>query len=575
LQQSDNRFAPHGTDNTDEKHRDSRPEYHVSKYLAIDLAPEGVFVVAGTARGGQVKVEQALSWTDADGEAPPLLTAETAKRIGEQLRERLRAAGIGQLPALVSVGRGRVILKELRYPAVPPTEEPAIVKFQAMKELSDAPDDVVIDYTPLANGAPEGERRSMAVIIRKDLYSAIQQMCTAANLKLAAVTPRPYAIAAGLSRAFSTRAVEPPENKADAVATLSLGSAGGEFTVVRNGDVAFTRDVPGPVATSEPMLLGEVRRNLTMYAGSAPGHPIQNLYVAESAGGWASRLRAALGIPVSAYDPLNGSSPNVPETLRGRFAGAVGLLAARSADAVPINFAAPRQPRVAKDPKKTQLMLAAALVFVLLFGGAAFGFFALSSEDRKFSELQIRKTDLEDSIKKMEPDAKRLDAAKKWQGRRVNWLDELYEATSRMPKDEKFFVKSFEGKPGITDQKGNQPNGQGTITLNVVSRSLETVAGITEALHREPKFYSGITFTTGGFSREDSQAKEYTVFTRVQGRTPDQFTTTANFKAPSRVGYPARTVVTKPRTEETPPDETPPPRAAKKDTGAGADDNEQ
>ena len=193
---------------------------NLSKYIAIDLAPEGVFVVAGTARGGQVKVEQAISWTDADGEAPPLLTADTARRIGEQLRERLRSAGIGQAPALVSVGRGRVILKELRYPPVPPSDEPALVKFQAMKELSDSPEDVVLDYTPLSNGTPEGERRSMAVVIRKELYAAIQQMCIAANLKLAAVTPRPYAIAAGLARAFAARAVEPPEAKTDAVATL-------------------------------------------------------------------------------------------------------------------------------------------------------------------------------------------------------------------------------------------------------------------------------------------------------------------------------------------------------------------
>ena len=38
----------------------------------------------------------------------------------------------------------------------------------------------------------------MAVVIRKELFNAIQQMCAAANLRLVAVTPRPYAIAAGL-----------------------------------------------------------------------------------------------------------------------------------------------------------------------------------------------------------------------------------------------------------------------------------------------------------------------------------------------------------------------------------------
>ena len=262
----------------------------MSKYIAIDLTPGSIFVVAGSARSGHAKIEQALSWTEADGEAPPPLTGDTAKRIGETLRDKLKAAGIANAPVLVSVGRGRVILKELRYPVVPDAEEPAIVKFQAMKELSDTADDMVLDYSPLSNGAAEDERRSMAVVIRKELFAAIQQMCAAANLKLVAVTPRPYAIAAGLTRAFATGAVPPPESRIEAVAALLLGPAGGEFTVARGGEVIFTRDVPGPVATSEPMLLGEVRRNLTMYAGSAPGHPVQGLYVAEASGGWAGRL---------------------------------------------------------------------------------------------------------------------------------------------------------------------------------------------------------------------------------------------------------------------------------------------
>src|SRR5207248_11732675 len=131
------------------------------------------------------------------------LPSETAKLIGERLRDRLRAAGVAPAPVLVSVGRGRVILKELRYPAVPPADEPSVVRFQALKELSDAPDDLVLDYTPLSNGAAEGERRSTAVVIRKELFAAIQQMCAAANLRLVAVTPRPYAVAAGLARGFA------------------------------------------------------------------------------------------------------------------------------------------------------------------------------------------------------------------------------------------------------------------------------------------------------------------------------------------------------------------------------------
>lgn len=540
----------------------------MSKFIAIDLAPEGIFVVAGSARGGQAKVEQAVSWTDADGEAPPLLSGETARRIGEQLRERLKAAGIAPAPVLVSIGRGRVILKELRYPAVPPAEEPAVVKFQTMKELSDSPDDVVIDYTPLSNGTPEGERRSMAVVIRRELYAAIQQMCAAANLRLAAVTPRPYAIAAGLNRAFALRAVQPPDSKSDAVATLVLGSAGGEFTVVRNGEVTFTRDVPGPVATTEPMLLGEVRRNLTMYAGGAPGYPVQALYVAESAGGWAGRLRAALGLPVSAYDPLNGAVPDVPETLRGRFAGAVGLLAAKAAEAVPINFAAPRQPKAEKDPKQTQLLVAAGVAALLLLAGGLYGLVQLNAADDKLAQLQKKKSDLEKQIKDLEPDAKRLDAAKKWKARGVNWLDELFEMADRFPHTSGFTASSFTGQSIQPDNKGNQPH-QGRMDLKVSARTPEPVNALLTMLHGESKYYVGADKIIASAAQG-----EYTVVVKgVNARPPDQYTRYPSFAAPSRKNYPPKpSGGRESRTEEPKePDSAPPP----KEKAGGGDGDDQ
>ena len=40
--------------------------------------------------------------------------------------------------------------------------------------------DVVLDYAPL--GEHGGERRSMAVVVRKDLFNAIQAMCLAAGM---------------------------------------------------------------------------------------------------------------------------------------------------------------------------------------------------------------------------------------------------------------------------------------------------------------------------------------------------------------------------------------------------------
>ena len=148
----------------------------MANFIAIDLDSQGLYAVAGSARG-TAKVTHAVAWNGDD--PPPPLTPDTAKVIGEKLRDRLKAAGIAPAPVLVAVGRDRIILKELKYPPVPPADEPALVRFQAIKEMSESPDDIVLDYAPL--GETTQERRSMAVVVRKDLFSAIKAMCAAAN----------------------------------------------------------------------------------------------------------------------------------------------------------------------------------------------------------------------------------------------------------------------------------------------------------------------------------------------------------------------------------------------------------
>src|SRR6476660_2854859 len=113
----------------------------LSRFLAIDAEHGAIHVAAGMVRSGQVRVEKAV--TVPVGEA---LTPANAADLGRQLRDALKSAGIAPAPVLATVGRDRVIVKDFKIPKVSAAEEPAVVRFQASKDMTEAPDSIILDY---------------------------------------------------------------------------------------------------------------------------------------------------------------------------------------------------------------------------------------------------------------------------------------------------------------------------------------------------------------------------------------------------------------------------------------------
>ncbi len=347
------------------------------RFLVIDWDQNQLHVVAGDAGGGKVKFERALVWREEKSPNP----AE-AEELGRVLRERLKSAGVAPAPVLACVGRDRVILKDVRFPAVGTGEEAGVVRFQVFKELTDAPEDVVIDYvTVSAPGA--AEQQALAVIVRREILTTYQNLCQSAGLKLAALTPRSFGVAASLRK--SVAGVLAGEDAENAVAVVVVGERWAEFSVLRGQKLLLARSLA--VGST---LAGEVRRNLAVYGGQAGRAPLQTLYLAGASDELRERLGELVQIPIETFDPLAGAAGlDVPPAGRGAFAGAAGLLFARAeARGLPINFVQVRQPKPPRNPNSRRYLLAGAGIAAAVLCGVLGCWYIWSNRSRTNRDVQ-------------------------------------------------------------------------------------------------------------------------------------------------------------------------------------------
>lgn len=401
----------------------------MSRFIAIDWDSNQAYLIAGRLRGaGHVEVQKALTWTEEGG---PLADPE---RAGRNLRDRLREAGVSPAPVLTCVGRGQIVVKEVRFPAVPELEEPAVVRFQAIKELADNPEDVVIDY--FSRSLPtDTEKRAAAVALRKKTLDAHQKMCQAAGLSLTAVTPRLIGVMISLRKVMGTTVVTPqPQPQDGAYCVVLAGEHQAEVAILKGDKFLLTRSVP-----AGPGLPAEVRRNLMVHAGQEPANPVVAVYVGgRGTGELRERIGELIGdVPVHTFDPFagaEGAAGQLPAGNRGLFAGPMGLLQMQSAGELPINFMAPRQPKPPDNPNVARLRLAGLVVAALVVAIFLFGMLLVGWVKSDADALNSRAQALEQEAAAEASKGKRL---KDLRDRELpNLLDEMWELAFQADLDQ-------------------------------------------------------------------------------------------------------------------------------------------
>jgi hypothetical protein len=227
----------------------------------------------------------------------------------------------------------------------------------------------------------------------------------------------------------------------------------------------------------------------------------------------------------------------VSEKLRGRFAGAAGLLAVRSGDSLPINFASPRQPKAAADPTRRKLMLVALAALAFIIAGGGFGYLEFLKANRRLNNAVARKTVLENELKAREPDAKRLAAAEQWSNRGVNYLDEMFEMASRLPDGDQLRVSEFKGTARPVDKKGQQ-DAQATFEIRGGVKLGSAITALSDKIESnagKEKNYIGTQISRPGLTIPNTAySLPFVITTKVNRREPWEYTGAPFFNPPVR-----------------------------------------
>lgn len=406
--------------------------------LALEWENEQLCGVQARVTAGQVRIRRCFQLKKPDD-----LDLADAKRAGVWLKEQLTQYGIKTEPVCVTLPRDEAVVKRLELPDAPDDELPALVRFQAGAKSSQPLGELSLDFLPLPlRDGVTGREVLMATIPRKAVEE-IRGVCERAGLYLTALGLAPVAIAE-----LVVRREQPPSEDAHA-ASLVVSRHGSrvEIFVIRRGHLLFahsTRLSPEDDNQTQQAIIAEMFRALVALQGLHAAVKITQVWMlvdpADHHGGLAEHLSRRLGCPVEALDPFatvewERHDAELPRD-RSLFAGPVGMLLSKSGALAPaIDFLAPRQPPVKRDPRKRRnVMLAAGAVAAAVVLAGSYALW-LHDLNKKIEDLQKDEGTLAAAVKRGEPVLKQADLVQQWSDAHVVWLDEMLELTRRIKTD--------------------------------------------------------------------------------------------------------------------------------------------
>ncbi len=413
------------------------------RLVAIDFDSRCVRLAAAQRVGGRPQIEELLSI-----DVPEGLNVEDAGAFGEFLGRILRGRSLRWAGVVMSVPRGKAVLKPLTLPAGTTDAEAAgMVQYQVGKELPFRPEEAVVDFTfgshydvEAAEQPPASGRDVLVAAAAIPVIDYFRQLALAAKIRLERLDLRSSA------NVRCIRLCGPAEGDRP-VAVVHIDADETEIDVLAGGSLAFSRSavvrVPLADAADAPELRAvvlevarEAIRSLQSYQAVGGGEPVEKVIVAGGTGIEAEAARQiarSLGVHCELFSSAGAVDlpPGAAEPLA--FLAVIGMTLGAAEPRRGFNFLDPKRPPVQRNVRKIRAAAigaaAAAVLLAVIVGGAA-----------HLYGRRSRVSDLEAQLKAIQPDLKRVKALKDrverlegWASLGQGWLDYINDATRAYP----------------------------------------------------------------------------------------------------------------------------------------------
>ncbi len=437
-----------------------------STVVACSWHQHRLLILVAKVRGREIELVDALS--------VPLDQNATPEQIGERLAQEMGDRQIKHFDLLIGLPRSRVEMLSLSLPPASDAELPELVQNEVLRQLTDLPEDAVVDFYQ-SQGDSETLRRVEAAVLRPETLGQVQTVCEAAGHTARQMVLRPMAIASLFSRLAGHA-----HSKA---LLLTVMDCDADMSLFSHGQVIFSRTVrlmdDETSDLDSSRMSDEIRRTLAVAPlESQDDDDIGHVYMFDDlkrSNELIEQLADDLQLPVSLLDPLVGLRVRKEVDLQQihRFPALIGMIRDYAEENAAIDFAHPKEPPPPpRYGRKIAFYSTAAAVALLSV------FFHFRSQLHTTVETA---RDLAQEVKQKEDELKRwrqrtavVDAVARWETREIHWLDELRFLSERFPSADQAVVQRVTMAPTSA--------GTGVISMSVRVSTPEAISRLETSL---------------------------------------------------------------------------------------------